>query len=177
MVLRAERLRCWRQLLSINGTAVPSFRDGVRRVCAWASSRKPSHALLGCPLIFPPTLPLLASSDTTIILTRDPHIAKEGELMGLHSPMRRLVLEAPSPAFPSESCQPVSASVQAREGREEERLGQAGRGQSGLPSFGPLEHPCSSSEDGPVLHCTLCLLAPQESGSVDRLGEQDPQGS
>lgn len=122
-------------------------------MCAWASSRKPSPCPPWLPLIFPPHLarfwpPVIP----TIILTRDPHIAKEGELMGLSLANRRLVLEAPSPAFPSESCQPVSASVQAREGRERGKAGAGRQGRSGLPSFGLPEHPCSSSEDRLVLH-------------------------
>ena len=96
--------------------------------------------------------------------------------MGLSLADHHLLLEAPSPAFPSESRQPVSANVQAREGRERGKAGAGGQGGSGLPSLGLPEHPCSSSEDRLVHTLHTLPLHSQESGSLDRLGEQAPQG-
>lgn len=97
--------------------------------------------------------------------------------MGLSLANRRLVLEAPSPAFPSESRQPVSASVQAWEGRERGKAGAGRQGRSGLPSFGLPEHPCSTLRTGQCCTLHTLPLGSQESGSLDRLGEQAPQGS
>ena len=96
--------------------------------------------------------------------------------MGLSLADRHLLLEAPSPAFPSESRQPVSANVQAREGRERGKAVAGGQGGSGPPSLGLPEHPCSSSEDRLAHTLHTLPLRSQESGGLDRLGEQAPQG-
>ena len=78
--------------------------------------------------------------------------------MGLSLADRHLLLEAPSPAFPSESRQPVSANVQAREGRER---GKAGAGVlMGIrvrhwPQAPQVPHPSPSLEESSPYLLTL----------------------
>lgn len=148
-------------------------------MCSWASSREPSPRLPWLLLIFPPHLaPFRPPEMPTIILTRgDPHTAKEGVLTGLSLANRHLLLDTPSPPFPSESRQPVSASVQAREGQERGKAGAGGQGRSGLPSPGLPEYPCSSSEDRLAPHTThFASLIPgvRQSGQTGRASSSGP---
>ena len=151
----------------------------MRCACAWASSGEPSPRLPWLLLIFPPHLaPFWPPEMPTVILTRgDPHTAKEGVLTGLSLADRHLLLGTPSPAFPSKSRQPVSASVQAQEGQERRKAGAGGQGRSGLPSPGLPEHPSSSSEDRLVPHTAhFASLLPgvRQSGQTGRASSSGP---